>query len=161
VEHPVTEQITLTDIIKEQIRIAAGEPISFIGRTPSAQVPQGHAIELRINAEDPERNFWPQPGTVTSLVLPAGPGVRVDTHLYPGYTVPPTYDSLVMKIIVWGATREEAIARARRALDELRIDGIKTTASFHRAILDIPAFIAGDVQTDFLEKHGNALAAKG
>jgi len=152
VEHPVSEQITLTDIIAEQLRIAAGEPISFLERTPLA--PVGHAIEFRINAEDPDNGFLPSPGTVRALVLPGGPGVRVDTHLYAGYTVPPNYDSLVAKLVVWGEDRAQAIARGRRALDELIIEGIKTTASFHRRLLDVPAFIAGDVQTDFLEKYG-------
>jgi acetyl-CoA carboxylase biotin carboxylase subunit len=151
VEHPVSEQITQTDIIKEQLRIAAGEPISFLDRAPLS--PVGHAIEFRINAEDPERNFWPSPGTITALRLPGGPGVRVDTHIYAGYTVPPTYDSLIAKLIVWGADRSEALARGRRALDELYIEGIKTTTGFHRRLLDIPAFIKGDVQTDFLERY--------
>jgi acetyl-CoA carboxylase biotin carboxylase subunit len=151
VEHPITEQITLTDIIKEQLRIAAGEPISFMDRAPFS--PIGHAIEFRINAEDYDNNFMPCPGKVTSLTLPGGPGVRVDTHLYAGYTVPPTYDSLVAKLVVWGSTREEAVCRGRRALDELKIEGIKTTIPFHRAVLDVPAFIEGDVQTDFIDKH--------
>jgi acetyl-CoA carboxylase biotin carboxylase subunit len=151
VEHPVTEQITHTDIIKEQIRIAAGEPLSIAARAPFE--PDGHAIEFRINAEDPDNNFFPCPGTVTELRLPGGPGVRVDTHLYPGYTVPPNYDSLIAKLVVWGADRAEAVARGRRALDELKIGGIKTTIPFHRRVLDIPAFIEGDVQTDFIEKH--------
>ncbi|MCL2756872.1 MAG: acetyl-CoA carboxylase biotin carboxylase subunit [Coriobacteriia bacterium] len=151
VEHPVTELITSTDIIKEQLRIAAGEPISFMARTPFS--PHGHAIEFRINAEDPANNFWPSPGKVTRMVLPGGPGVRIDSHVVEGYTVPPTYDSLIMKLVVWGTTREEAIARGKRALDELIIEGIKTTAPFHRALLEIPAFVAGDVQTDFIEKH--------
>ncbi|MDR2108700.1 MAG: acetyl-CoA carboxylase biotin carboxylase subunit [Coriobacteriales bacterium] len=151
VEHPVTEQITGVDIIKEQIRIAAGEPISFLDRVPLE--PWGHAIEFRINAEDPEHNFWPQPGTVSALHLPGGPGLRLDTPLFAGYTVPSTYDSLVGKLIVWGINRAECLSRARRGLDELQIEGIKTTTSFHRALLDNPAFIAGDVQTDFLERH--------
>ena len=151
VEHPVTELITDTDIVKEQLRIACGEPISFLGRIPLE--PKGHAIEFRINAEDPANKFWPSPGTITRLEWPGGPGVRVDSHIMQGYTVPPTYDSLIAKLIVWGATRQEAIARGKRALDELVIEGIKTTAMFHRALLDKPAFIEGDVQTDFIEKH--------
>jgi acetyl-CoA carboxylase biotin carboxylase subunit len=151
VEHPVTEQTTLTDIIAEQLRIAAGEPISFMGRYPIA--PIGHSLEFRINAEDPQNRFLPSPGRITKLTLPAGPGVRVDTHVYEGYAVPPNYDSLIAKVIVWGANRDEAIARGRRALDELRIEGIATTAAFHRRILDSPAFIAADVQTDFLDLH--------
>jgi len=151
VEHPITEQITSTDIIKEQLRIAAGEPISFMERAPFE--PVGHAIEFRINAEDSSNNFWPSPGTITNLRWPGGPGVRIDSHVTQGYTVPPTYDSLIAKIIVWGSTRDEAIARGKRALDELVIEGIKTTVPFHRSLLDIPAFVAGDVQTDFIEKH--------
>ncbi|MDR3053212.1 MAG: acetyl-CoA carboxylase biotin carboxylase subunit [Coriobacteriales bacterium] len=155
VEHPVTEQITAVDIIKEQLRIAAGEPISFLERVPLA--PQGHAIEFRINAEDPANNFWPNPGTVTGLTLPGGPGVRVDTHLYAGYTVPPNYDSLVAKLIVWGSTRAEAIARGKRALGELGIAGIKTTTSFHQKVLELADFVAGDVCTDFIEVHAGEL----
>jgi acetyl-CoA carboxylase biotin carboxylase subunit len=155
VEHPVTEQITSTDIICEQIRIAAGAPISFIANKSLdiPAVPKGHAIEFRINAEDPAKNFWPSPGTITELRLPGGPGVRVDTHLYTGYTVPPTYDSLVAKLVVWGETRDVAINRAKRALDEFVIGGIHTTIGFHRALLEIPAFVSGDVQTDFLERY--------
>lgn len=151
VEHPVTEEITQTDIIKEQIRIAAGEPISFMDRAPFS--PAGHAIEFRINAEDFEKNFMPSPGTITALQWPGGPGVRVDSHLYAGYTVPPTYDSLVAKLIVWGSDRSEALSRARRALAEVRIEGIKTTVGFHQRLLDIEAFVQGDARTDFLEKY--------
>jgi acetyl-CoA carboxylase biotin carboxylase subunit len=150
VEHPVSEAITGCDIIAEQIRIAAGEPIAFLPELPLK--PHGHAIEFRINAEDPDNNFWPQPGTITSLTLPTGPGVRVDTHIYPGYKIPPTYDSLICKLIVWGANREQCIARSRRALSEFAIEGIKTTVGFHRRVLNTQAFIAGNVQTDFLEK---------
>ncbi len=151
VEHPVTEQITLTDLIKEQVRIAAGEPISFLDRMPLT--PQGHAIEFRINAEDYERGFMPSPGTITALHWPGGPGVRVDSHLYAGYTVPPNYDSLVAKLIVWGATRDEALARALRALAEVYIEGIKTTVGFHLGLLSSETFIRGEARTDFLEKH--------
>jgi acetyl-CoA carboxylase biotin carboxylase subunit len=151
VEHPVTEMITSTDLIKEQIRIAAGEPIGFLSRVPLA--PEGHAIEFRINAEDPDQHFWPSPGTVTQLRLPGGPGVRVDTHLYQGYTVPPSYDSLIAKLIVWGADRTEALARGRRALSEFFIEGIKTTIPFHLRVLDEPDFAAGVVYTDFVETH--------
>ncbi len=151
VEHPVTEQITGTDLIKEQIRIAAGEPISFLDRIPLQ--PWGHAIEFRINAEDPDNNFWPSPGTITDLVVPGGPGVRMDTHIYPGYTVPPYYDSLIAKLIVWGATREEAIARGKRALRELKVEGIKTTIPLHLRVLETAAFVAGEVYTDFVPVH--------
>jgi acetyl-CoA carboxylase biotin carboxylase subunit len=151
VEHPVTEAITATDLIKEQIRIAAGEPISFCARVPLA--PEGHAIEFRINAEDPDRNFWPSPGTITRLRLPGGPGVRVDTHLYQGYTVPPNYDSLIAKLIVWGQDRDEARARGRRALEEFVIEGIHTTIPFHLQVLDNADFAAGVVYTDFIATH--------
>ncbi|MDR3316275.1 MAG: acetyl-CoA carboxylase biotin carboxylase subunit [Coriobacteriales bacterium] len=151
VEHPVTEAITHTDLIKEQLRIAAGEPISFLDRVPLA--PFGHAIEFRINAEDPDNNFWPSPGTIVGLTLPGGPGVRVDTHIYAGYSVPPTYDSLIAKLIVWGATRDEAIARGRRALGEFSIEGIKTTIPFHLKVLGEQDFVAGTVYTDFIETH--------
>ncbi|MDR3137080.1 MAG: acetyl-CoA carboxylase biotin carboxylase subunit [Coriobacteriales bacterium] len=150
VEHPVTEQVTLIDIIKEQLRVAAGEPLSFLERLPAQ--PVGHAIELRINAEDPAHNFWPSPGTIHRLRLPGGPGVRVDSHVYAGYTVPPHYDSLIAKLIVWGQDRTEALARARRALDEFEIEGIKTTIDFHRRLLRDAVFIAGEARTDFLER---------
>ena len=151
VEHPVTEQITLTDIIKEQVRIAAGEPISFMNCVPFK--PIGHAIEFRINAEDFERNFMPSPGLVTALEWPGGPGVRIDSHLYAGYMVPPNYDSLVAKLIVWGNTREEALDRARRALAEVRIEGIKTTVGFHQKVLEIGTFAKGEARTDFVERY--------
>ena len=151
VEHPVTEFITLTDLIKEQVRIADGQPISFMQRVPFS--PIGHAIEFRINAEDFERNFMPSPGTVTALEWPGGPGVRVDSHLYAGYTVPPNYDSLIAKLVVWAETREEAIKRARRALSEVRIEGIKTTVGLHRKVLDVQAFVDGEAHTDFLERY--------
>jgi acetyl-CoA carboxylase biotin carboxylase subunit len=150
VEHPVTEQVALVDIIKEQLRVAAGEPLSFKDHPP--QSPCGHAIEFRVNAENPEKNFWPSPGTITSLRLPGGPGVRVDTHVYAGYTVPPNYDSLIAKLIVWGSDRTEALARARRALAEFKIEGIQTTIDFHRWILDDPVFVKGEARTDFLER---------
>ena len=151
VEHPVTEQITQTDLVKEQIRIAAGEPMSIAGRAPFS--PTGHAFEFRINAEDPEHGFRPCPGTITRLVLPGGPGIRVDTHAYQGYTIPPTYDSLVAKLIVWGSDRAEALARAKRALGEFVVEGIKTTIPFHLAAIETEAFRSGAVYTDFIETH--------
>ncbi len=151
VEHPVTEQITLTDLVKEQIRIAAGEPMTLADRAPFS--PVGHAFEFRINAEDPSHGFRPCPGTITRLVLPGGPGVRVDTHAYQGYTVPPTYDSLVAKLIVWGRDRDEALSRARRALSEFVVEGIQTTIPFHREAIEVEAFRAGEVHTDFIERH--------
>ena len=151
VEHPVTEQITGVDIIKEQLRIAAGEPMKH---TSQDQIElRGHAIEFRINAEDPAHDFRPNPGEVKLFNPPGGFGVRVDTHLYSGYHVPPHYDSLLAKLIVWGETREEALARGRRALGEFIIVGIPTTIPFHEAVLQIPAFISGDVYTDFIERH--------
>jgi acetyl-CoA carboxylase biotin carboxylase subunit len=154
VEHPVTELVTLTDLIKEQVRIAAGQPISEACLSRSGQPPVGHAIEFRINAEDATHGFLPSPGTITALSLPGGPGVRVDSHVFAGYTVLPTYDSLLAKLIVWGSDRNEAIARAKRALAEFSIDGIKTTISFHRHILEQNDFIAGETYTAFIVLHG-------
>ena len=148
VEHPVTELVTGVDLVKEQIRVAAGEPLRW--RQEELEL-RGHAIEFRINAEDPEMGFFPSPGVVEALELPGGPGVRVDHALYAGYEIPPYYDSLVAKLIVWGADREEALARGRRALDELRIEGIETTASFHRRLLDDPDVIAAAYHVQFLD----------
>ncbi|MBR2835020.1 MAG: acetyl-CoA carboxylase biotin carboxylase subunit [Coriobacteriales bacterium] len=151
VEHPVTEQITLTDLVKEQIRIAAGEPMTIACRAPFS--PCGHAFEFRINAEDTNHNFRPCPGTLKRFVVPGGPGVRVDTHAYEGYAIPPTYDSLVAKLIVWGSSREEALARAERALKEFQIEGIETTIPFHLAALQNEAFRKGEVYTDFIPTY--------
>jgi acetyl-CoA carboxylase biotin carboxylase subunit len=149
VEHPVTEMVTGIDLIKEQIRIAAGEPISF----KQKDVPQmGHAIEVRINAEDPARNFAPSPGTITELRLPGGPGVRMDTHVYAGYRIPPNYDSMIGKLIVHRKTRAEAIATMRRALNEFHIAPIKTTIPLQLQILDNQHFQSGDVDTGFVER---------
>jgi acetyl-CoA carboxylase biotin carboxylase subunit len=149
VEHPVTELVTGVDIVKEQLRIAAGEEISVPKRKQVR--PEGHAIEFRINAEDPE-TFAPSPGRITDLVLPGGPGVRIDTHIYAGYTIPPFYDSLIAKLLVHGKDREEAIVRGRRALQMLRIEGIKTTAPLHLRILDNEEFNSGRVDTHFMER---------
>ena len=149
VEHPVTEQITGTDIIKEQIRIAAGEPMSCANRAPFT--PFGHAMEFRINAEDPEAGFRPCPGTITRFEPPTGPGVRLESYVREGSVISPYYDSLVAKLIVYGQTREEVIARGRRALDEFVIEGIKTTLPFHRRVLDNEVFCAGQATTDFIE----------
>jgi acetyl-CoA carboxylase biotin carboxylase subunit len=153
VEHPVTEQITGTDLIREQIRLAAGERLEL--RQEAVDF-HGHAIEFRINAEDPAENFAPQTGVIEELILPGGPGVRVDTHLYPGYEVPPYYDSLLAKLIVWGDDREEALARGRRALAELRIEGVKTNVPFHRGIVDNPQFLGAKVSTNLLDRVGPA-----
>jgi len=149
VEHPVTEIVTGVDIVKEQLRIAAGEPMSVPKRKQVR--PQGHAIEYRINAEDPG-TFAPSPGLITDLALPGGPGVRVDTHIYAGYTVPPYYDSLIAKLLVAGRDREEAIVRSRRALSMLRLEGIRTSVDLHLKILDSEDFIAGKVDTHFMER---------
>lgn len=151
VEHPVTEQVTGIDIIKEQIRIAAGEPLSHSCQEDI--VARGHAIEFRINAEDPFAGFRPHPGRVEVYNAPGGFGVRVDSHLYSGYMVPQYYDSLLAKLIVWGETREEAIARARRALDEFIIIGLPTTIPFHQYVIDDEYFRRGEVYTDFVEQR--------
>jgi acetyl-CoA carboxylase, biotin carboxylase subunit len=149
VEHPVTEMCTGLDLIKEQIRAAAGLQISV----PEGPVElRGHAIECRINAEDPERNFAPSPGTVTTFHPPGGPGVRLDTHVYTGYRVPPFYDSLLAKLIVHGSNRQEALARMRNALSSFVVEGVHTTIPFLLEVLEHPAFIAGEVDTKFLER---------
>lgn len=153
VEHPVSEQITGVDIIKEQLLIASGEPMSCAGLAPLS--PKCHAIEFRINAEDPAHGFRPCPGTITKFDMPGGPGVRVDTHLRAGDKIPPTYDSLMAKLIVWGDTRDEAIARGKRALSEFVIEGVATTIPFHLAVLENEAFKAGKVYTDFIEAEMN------
>jgi len=148
VEHPVTEAVTGIDIIKEQIKIAAGMPLEY---KQSHIKPSGHAMECRINAEDPER-FIPSPGKITFLTLPGGFGVRVDTAIYNGYVIPPNYDSLIAKLVTYGKDRQEAIARMRRALDEFIIEGIKTTIPFHKKVLVNPDFISGNFDTNFAEK---------
>ncbi len=151
VEHPVTEYVTGIDIVKEQIRVAAG--LLFEIKQPQVKF-FGHAIECRINAEDPER-FIPYPGKITFLALPGGPGVRVDTAAYNGCVIPSHYDSLVAKLIVHGRNREEAIARMKRALDEFIVEGIKTTIPFHKKVLNDPDFIRGEFNTGFVEKMNN------
>lgn len=150
VEHPVTECVTGVDLIKEQIRVAAGLPMTVKQEDIRFQ---GHAIECRINAEDPDRSFLPCPGKIDAYIAPGGPGVRVDSHAYPGYSIPPFYDSLISKLIVWGRDRGEAIQRMQRALDEYCITGIKTTIPFHQKVLAHPSFQDGDVSTDFVEKY--------
>ena len=147
VEHPVTEMVTLTDIVRNQIRIAEGEPLGY---SQDDVIIVGHAIECRINAESPD-TFIPSPGTITTFNLPGGPGVRVDTYVYPGYRVPPFYDSMIAKVIVHARTRDLAIARMRRALDAMVIEGIKTTIPLHLKIMDNPDFQAGNISTRFME----------
>jgi acetyl-CoA carboxylase biotin carboxylase subunit len=154
VEHPVTEMCTNFDLVKEQIRIAAGEPLSFV---MNGNRLRGHAIECRVNAEDPARNFQPSPGTITAYHPPGGPGVRVDTHIYAGYTVPPFYDSLLAKVIAHGNTRAEALARMRQALDSFIIEGVTTTIPFLSRVLRHPDFVAGRVDTKFLEREPGLL----
>jgi len=154
VEHPVTEMTTNFDLVKEQIRVAAGERLSFV---MNGQRLRGHAIECRVNAEDPARNFQPSPGQITAFHQPGGPGVRVDTHIYAGYTVPPFYDSLLAKVIVHGNTRAEALARMRQALDSFIIEGVTTTIPFLSRVIAHPDFMAGRVDTKFLEREPQLL----
>jgi acetyl-CoA carboxylase biotin carboxylase subunit len=149
VEHPVTEMVTGIDLVKEQLRIAAGEPMTVPKRKQVR--PVGHAIEFRINAEDPD-TFAPSPGRIHQLALPGGPGVRVDTHLYGGYTVPPHYDSLIAKLLVHGRDRSEAIVRGRRALEMMKVEGIKTSIQLHLRILAEEDFAAGRISTSFMER---------
>jgi acetyl-CoA carboxylase, biotin carboxylase subunit len=156
VEHPVTEMVTSFDLVKEQIRVAANEPISFQG---DGRRLRGHAIECRINAEDPARNFQPCPGLITAYHPPGGPGVRVDTHVYAGYTVPPYYDSLLAKVIVHGNDREEALTRMGQALDSFILEGVTTTIPFLARVIRHPAFVAGDIDTRFLERESQLLRA--
>ena len=146
VEHPITEQVIDYDLIREQILLAAGTPISGINHYPKL-----HAIECRINAEDPYADFRPSPGVIKGLNIPGGHGVRVDTHVYSGYAIPPNYDSMIAKLITTAQTREEAIAKMRRALEEFYIEGVKTTIPFHRQLLDNEDFIAGNYTTKFME----------
>ena len=149
VEHPVTEVITGLDLVKEQILVAGGEPLGF----PEGDLElRGHAIEFRINAEDPERNFAPSPGDIRTFHPPGGPGVRLDTHVYAGYRVPPHYDSLLGKLIVSGNDRQEALVRARNALDSFVIEGVATTIPFLSEVTRHPDFVAGDIDTHFLER---------
>jgi len=157
VEHPVTEAVYGVDLVRAMIEIAAG------GRLPWTQeqiVPRGHAIECRIIAEDPSRGFVPAPGTIRALRAPGGPGVRYDGGVYAGFTIPVHYDPLLAKLIAWGENRREAAARMARALDELRVDGVKTSIAFHRRVMGHPAFLAGDLHTGFLAEHPE-LTARG
>jgi acetyl-CoA carboxylase biotin carboxylase subunit len=154
VEHPVTEMCTGFDLVKEQLRVAAGEPLQL---TMNGNRLRGHALECRVNAEDPSRNFQPSPGLITAYHPPGGPGVRVDTHIYAGYTVPPYYDSLLAKVIVHGNSRAEALARMRQALDSFIIEGVTTTIPFLGRVMRHPDFVAGKIDTKFLERETQLL----
>ena len=150
VEHPVTEIVTGIDLIKEQIRVAAGEPLRI--KQDDVEL-RGWAIEARINAEDPSNGFAPCPGRITQYHEPGGPGVRVDTHVFAGYEVPPFYDSLLAKLITTGETREEAIRVMQRALDEFFIEPIRTTLPLHKQIFSDPTFWRGQIATDYIDRH--------
>jgi len=154
VEHPVTEYITSLDLVKEQLRIASGEPLQLKQEDIH---PHGHSIECRITAEDADKGFRPQTGVIEKYLPPGGPGVRVDSHLYTGYEVPPHYDSLLAKLIVWAETRDEAIARMQRALEEFVIEGITTTIPFHQRLLKHERFISGDTYTRFIQDEASSL----
>ena len=147
VEHPVTEMVTGVDLVKQQIRVATGEKLDF---TQDDVRIRGHAIECRINAEDPAKNFIPSSGTITALNMPGGPGVRVDSHIYQDYAMPPYYDSLLAKVIAYGHDREDAMARMRRVLSEFTIEGVATTIPFHRVLLEQPDFVAGKFDTNYV-----------
>ena len=153
VEHPVTEMLTGVDLVKEQIRVAAGEPLSIDAVPPL----RGHVIECRVNAEDPSRNFQPSPGRIIAFHPPGGPGVRLDTHVYAGYTVPPYYDSLLAKLICEGRDREEAVRRMQIALESFIIEGVTTTIPFLARVMENPRFRAGEVDTKFLERETELL----
>jgi len=157
VEHPVTELITGIDLIKQQFLIASGEKLSF---TQQDIKHTGHAIECRINAENPEKNFAPNPGKITKYIPPGGYGVRVDSAAFQDYTILPFYDSMIAKLIVHGANREEAIARMKRALHEFIIEGIATTIPFHLRVMENKAFVEGNFDTSFIEKYFSDLLKK-
>jgi acetyl-CoA carboxylase biotin carboxylase subunit len=146
VEHPITEEVTDYDLIREQIKVASGTKIS--GRNHE---PKQFAIECRINAEDPHNNFRPSPGQISAFHAPGGHGVRIDTHVYAGYVIPSNYDSMIAKLIVTGRTRQQAIERMKRALDEFIIEGVNTTIPFHRQLMDHPDYISGNYTTKFME----------
>ncbi|WP_138493036.1 acetyl-CoA carboxylase biotin carboxylase subunit [Paenibacillus pinistramenti] len=150
VEHPVTEMVTGVDLIKEMVSVAEGNPLSF---SQEDVVLNGWSIECRINAEDPARNFLPSPGKIQFYLPPGGPGVRVDSGAYPGYTISPHYDSMIAKLIVWAPTREEAVAKMKRALAEFAVEGIHTTIPFHQKLMNHPVFVRGDFDIKFLEEH--------
>lgn len=149
VEHPVTEMISGLDLIAEQIRVAEGEKLQL---TQDEVMLRGHAIECRINAEDPNHDFRPAPGRISGFLPPGGPGVRIDSHVYTDYQIPPYYDSLIGKLIVWGPDRPTAINRMKRALREFALTGLPTTIGFHQKILETPEFLQGEVYTNFVEQ---------
>ena len=149
-EHPVTEMVTGVDLIAEQIKIAGGDNLEF---TQDDIQLNGHAIECRINAEDPSHNFRPSPGKITGWLPPGGPGVRVDSHVYTGYEIPPFYDSLIGKLIVWGKDRNTAIKRMNRALNECAVTGIPTTINFHLTLLNKTKFMEGKIHTKYVEEE--------
>jgi acetyl/propionyl-CoA carboxylase alpha subunit len=150
VEHPVTEMVTGVDIVKEQIRVARGRTLSY--KQEDIRL-NGHAIECRINAEDPYSNFMPSTGRITHSLIPTGPGVRVDTGVYPGFEITPFYDPMIAKLIVWGETRAQAILRMRRALEEYRIVGVRTNIPFHQTLMDSHRFMGGQYDTRFVEER--------
>jgi len=154
VEHPITEEVINFDLIKEQIKVASGVPI-----TGKNYYPQMHAIECRINAEDPRNGFRPSPGKITTLHIPGGHGVRVDTHVYAGYTIPPNYDSMIAKLIVCAQTREEAIVKMKRALSEFIVEGVKTTIPFHLKMMDDEYFKSGNFTTKYLDTYDFSVLA--
>ena len=149
VEHPVTEWVTGIDLVKEQIRIASGKKLSY---TQEEVRLTGHAIECRINAENPKKNFRPSPGTVTDMYLPGGKGIRIDSAIYSGYTIPPYYDSMVAKLIVWAKNRGEAIRKMQSALGEVIIEGIDTNVDYQYEILNHPDYLSGNIDIEFIEK---------
>ncbi len=149
VEHPVTELVSGIDLVKEQIRVACGEKLPFTQKDIKIK---GWAMECRINAEDPENDFRPCPGVIEALNIPGGPGIRVDTHAYSGYSIPPFYDSMIAKLIAYGKDRDATIRIMLRALDEFLIENVKTTVDFHKKVLMNPAFRSGDISTHFIEK---------
>jgi acetyl-CoA carboxylase biotin carboxylase subunit len=149
VEHPITEMVTGVDLVKEQLKVAGDEGLS-VGQAEISLA--GHAIEFRINAEDPDNDFFPSPGEVTAVEIPGGPGIRVDTAVFAGYKIPPFYDSMVGKLIAYGADRDEALARGRRALEEYHLEGIKTTIPLHLRLIDDAAFVSGAYDTGYLER---------
>ncbi|HNB40016.1 MAG TPA: hypothetical protein PLG52_00870, partial [Anaerolineales bacterium] len=156
VEHPVTELVTGIDIVAEQLRIARGRQLSY---TQEQVQFKGHAIECRVNAEDPFNNFIPSTGRITHSIIPTGPGVRVDTGVYPGFEITPYYDPMIAKLIVWGETRAQAILRMRRALEEYRIVGVRTNIPFHQTLMDSHRFMGGQFDTRFVEERFSMEAA--